>query len=111
MSPVFLQHVVPVSLSLPVEGIFTTVDEYSETESVHAVASTVAKNARSTTSAESRPQLTQPIPPCPMSHNLEVGSAVELVDPPGYGIIRWIGKFPDVDIDIAGVELVSLFHR
>ena len=52
-------------------------------------------------------QAAQPIPPRPVSHNLEVGSAVELVDPPGYGTIRWIGKFPSVDQDIAGVELVS----
>ena len=52
-------------------------------------------------------QRAQPIPPRPVSHNLEVGSAVELVDPPGYGIIRWIGKFPGVNTDIAGVELVS----
>ena len=56
-------------------------------------------------------QAAQPIPPRPVSHNLEVGSAVELVDPPGYGTIRWIGKFPGVDQDIAGVELVSCsFH-
>ena len=53
------------------------------------------------------PQPAQPIPPRPVSHNLEVGSAVELVDPPGYGIIRWIGSFPGVDENIAGVELVS----
>ena len=53
------------------------------------------------------PQPAQPIPPRPVSHNLEVGSAVELVDPPGYGIIRWIGKFPGVNTDIAGVEFVS----
>ena len=52
-------------------------------------------------------QAAQPIPPRPVSYNLEVGSAVELVDPPGYGTIRWIGKFPGVDQDIAGVELVS----
>ena len=52
-------------------------------------------------------QAAQPIPPRPVSHNLEVGSAVELVDPPGYGTIRWIGKFSSVDQDIAGVELVS----
>ena len=49
----------------------------------------------------------QPISPHPVSHDLEVGSAVEMVDPPGYGTIRWIGKFPNVDQDIAGVELVS----
>ena len=52
-------------------------------------------------------QAAHPIPPFPVSHHLEVGSAVELVDPPGYGTIRWIGKFPKVDQDIAGVELVS----
>ena len=56
-------------------------------------------------------QAAHPIPPFPVSHHLEVGSAVELVDPPGYGIIRWIGKFPNVIQDIAGVELVSCsFH-
>ena len=49
----------------------------------------------------------QPSPPRPVSHNLDVGSAVELADPPGYGIIRWVGNFPGVDEDIAGVELVS----
>ena len=57
------------------------------------------------TSEERQPA--QPIPPRPVSHNLEVGSTVELVDPPGYGTIRWIGKFPDVNQNIAGVELVS----
>ena len=72
------------------------------TESVRAVAST-----RSTTAAESQPQPTQPLLHHLVSHNLDVGSAVELVDPPGYGIIRWIGKFPGVNPDIAGVELVS----
>ena len=55
-------------------------------------------------------QAAQPIP-ADLSHHLEVGSAVELVDPPGYGTIKWIGKFPKVDQDIAGVELVSCsFH-
>ena len=48
-----------------------------------------------------------PTLPSPSSHNLEVGSPVELVDPPGYGTIRWIGKFPGMDQDIAGVEMVS----
>ena len=52
-------------------------------------------------------QPAQPIPPHLASHDLEVGSAVELVDPPGYGIIRWIGEFPGVNTNIAGVELVS----
>ena len=94
------------------EGEGTPVEAHSEamdhtnppdvTESVRAVAST-----RSTTAAESQPQPSQPIPHRPMSHNLEVGSTVELVDPPGCGIIRWIGKFPGVDHNIAGVELVS----
>ena len=56
-------------------------------------------------------QAAQPILPRPASYNLEVGSAVELVDPPGYGTIRWLGKFPGVVQDIAGVELVSCsFH-
>ena len=52
-------------------------------------------------------QRAQPVPPHPVSHTLEVGSTVELVDPQGYGIIRWIGKFSDVATVIAGVELVS----
>ena len=53
------------------------------------------------------PQPAQPSLLRPVSHNLDVGSAVELADPPGYGIIRWVGNFPGVDEDIAGVELVS----
>ena len=53
------------------------------------------------------PHPAQPIPTRPVSYDLEVGSAVELVDPPGCGIIRWIGKFPGANTDIAGVELVS----
>ena len=93
----------------PVEACSVAMDVSNPpdvTESVRAVAST-----RSTTAAESQPQPTQPLPHRPVSHNLEVGSAVELVDPPGYGIIRWIGKFPGVNTDIAGVELVSyVFH-
>ena len=72
------------------------------TESVRAVAST-----RNTTSAESQPRPTQPLPHHLVSHNLDVGSAVEWVDPPGCGIVRWIGKFPGVNHNIAGVELVS----
>ena len=94
------------------EGDGTPVEAHSEamdhtnppdaTESVCTVAST-----RSTTATESQPQPTQPLPHRPVSHDLEVGSAVELVDPPGYGIIRWIGKFLGVNTDIAGVELVS----
>ena len=97
-------------LSVLKEGEATPVDALSEamdhtnppnvTESVRAVDST-----RSTTAAESQPHPTQPLPHRPVSHNLDVGSAVELVDPPGYGIIRWIGKFPGVNTDIAGVEL------
>lgn len=41
------------------------------------------------------------------SHKWKVGTAVELVNPPGYGTVRWIGKFPAVDQAIAGVETVS----
>ena len=52
-------------------------------------------------------QAAQPISPHLVPHKLEVGTAVELVDPPGYGTIRWIGRFPGVDQDIAGVEMVS----
>ena len=52
-------------------------------------------------------QAAQVVPFHQTSHSLEVGTAVELVDPPGYGTIRWIGKFPGVDHSIAGVEMVS----
>ena len=52
-------------------------------------------------------QAAQVVPLHQTSHSLEVGTAVELVDPPGYGTIRWIGKFPGVDHNIAGVEMVS----
>ena len=52
-------------------------------------------------------QAAQVVPLHQTLHNLEVGTAVELVDPPGYGTIRWIGKFPGVDHNIAGVEMVS----
>ena len=83
----------------------------SQGGAVRAVASNTAKNTRSATATESQPQPTQPLPHVSVSHNLEVGSAVELLDPPGYGIIRWIGKFPGVGEAMAGVELVSyVFH-
>ena len=48
----------------------------SQAGAVRAVASTVAKNTRSTTATESQPQPTQPLPHHPVSHNWEVGFAV-----------------------------------
>ena len=45
-------------------------------------------------------------------HGLEVGSMVELPmsdGPPRYGVIRWIGKLPQVkDRLVAGLELVRI---
>ncbi|XP_060636100.2 ubiquitin carboxyl-terminal hydrolase CYLD-like [Anolis sagrei] len=38
-------------------------------------------------------------------HLLEINSVVEVNNPPIYGVIRWIGKPPDVAETIAGLEL------
>ena len=38
---------------------------------------------------------------------LSVGSAVQISDPPRYGVIRWIGELPNFKGYVAGVELVS----
>ena len=38
---------------------------------------------------------------------LDVGSAVQVSDPPRYGVIRWIGELPNIQGYVAGVELVS----
>ena len=38
---------------------------------------------------------------------LDVGSAVQISDPPRYGVIRWIGELPNIQGYVAGVELVS----
>ena len=38
---------------------------------------------------------------------LGVGSAVQISDPPRYGVIRWIGELPIIQGIVAGVELVS----
>ena len=38
---------------------------------------------------------------------LDVGSAVQVSDPPRYGVIRWTGELPGIKGIIAGVELVS----
>lgn len=38
---------------------------------------------------------------------LDVGSAVQVSDPPRYGVIRWIGELPNIQGTVAGVELVS----
>lgn len=39
---------------------------------------------------------------------LEVGSMVEVNDPPLFGVIRWIGRIAGIAEQVAGVELVSL---
>lgn len=38
--------------------------------------------------------------------DLEVGSMVEVNDPPLYGVIRWIGRISGVPETVAGIELV-----
>ena len=38
---------------------------------------------------------------------LGVGSAVQVSDPPRYGVIRWTGELPGIQGTVAGVELVS----
>lgn len=39
---------------------------------------------------------------------LEVGSMVEMNDPPIFGVIRWIGQIPGISEPVAGIELVRL---
>lgn len=41
--------------------------------------------------------------------DLEVGSMVEVNDPPLYGVIRWIGRISGVPETVAGIELVRMF--
>ncbi|XP_069015042.1 ubiquitin carboxyl-terminal hydrolase CYLD [Embiotoca jacksoni] len=36
---------------------------------------------------------------------LEVGSMVEVNDPPLFGVIRWIGRIPGISAPVAGIEL------
>lgn len=38
---------------------------------------------------------------------LEVGSMVEVNDPPLFGVIRWIGRISGISEPVAGIELVS----
>ncbi len=42
---------------------------------------------------------------------LSIGSAVQLGDPPTYGVIRWIGDLPGVQGQIAGIELVGMIDN
>lgn len=37
---------------------------------------------------------------------LEVGSMVEVNDPPLFGVIRWIGRISGISAQVAGIELV-----
>lgn len=39
---------------------------------------------------------------------LEVGSMVEVNDPPLYGVIRWVGRISGISAQVAGIELVRL---
>ena len=42
--------------------------------------------------------------------DLEIGSVVEVITTtavPRYGVIKWIGRLPNVNYDIAGIELVG----
>lgn len=38
---------------------------------------------------------------------LDIGSTVQISDPPQYGVIKWIGELPNIQGYVAGVELVS----
>lgn len=38
---------------------------------------------------------------------LEVGSMVEVNDPPLFGVIRWIGRIGGIPEPVAGIELVK----
>lgn len=37
---------------------------------------------------------------------LEVGSMVEVNDPPLFGVVRWIGRISGISEQVAGIELV-----
>ena len=39
---------------------------------------------------------------------LDIGSTVQISDPPRYGVIKWIGELPNIQGYVAGVELVSV---
>lgn len=41
---------------------------------------------------------------------LEVGSMVEVNDPPLFGVIRWIGRISGITEQVAGIELVRLSY-
>ena len=40
---------------------------------------------------------------------ISVGSAVQIDDPLRYGVLRWIGAFPNSEEMRAGIELVSVY--
>lgn len=42
---------------------------------------------------------------------LEVGSMVEVNDPPLFGVIRWIGRISGISEQVAGIELVRLSYE
>ena len=48
-----------------------------------------------------------PQPPIENPHNLEEGSLIQFGNPPCYGVIKWIGSFPEANCTMAGVEVVS----
>ena len=41
-------------------------------------------------------------------HKLAVGSAIQYGDPPKYGVIKWLGKFPQGERMYGGIEMVSV---
>ena len=50
--------------------------------------------------------------PSVLMSQLRVGSQVELIkDPSVTGVIRWIGNLPDINGDIAGIELVGFIDK
>lgn len=42
-----------------------------------------------------------------LESELEVGSMVEVNDPPLFGVVRWIGSISGISEQVAGIELVS----
>ena len=49
------------------------------------------------------------LPPQDIISPFRINSQVQFSDPPRYGVIRWMGKLPQISGLIAGVELVSSF--
>lgn len=64
-------------------------------------------------------QIHRPVPPTSRPdihahhknpHNLEEGSAVQYGNPPRYGVIKWIGEFPNQrELLFAGLDMVCYY--